>query len=397
MVRRRAFIREMLADLFVFTILFCFLAPLLYVLYGSMKPVLSAFGLLIPFFALSASRHIQRLPLFLAVHILIAVWPLFIADGFLRLLLFPFMLISAVYSLSARLRGSQGNRLPAIVPGIVTAVIIALILEYHGLENVAALIHFCTFIMLACYIVYAQTLRVDDSLDLLQDAARQPVKTTLRFHNAALVPFLMLSALAAFASAIIRPGAMITGLSAAFQAVMRFIAAFVWWLIELLQRFSFLKPVEMGVEQQPFSYENFLQEAQPTPRWLVILDILLRYLVSAALIALLVFALIKAIRLLLKRFYSRLPDDGYEREYIGSGLNTEALRKRLRSLRGRFGNTQTEKIRRAYFKKVSRHIRRGADVVMSDTADEIEHKLLGREDLSEITGAYNRARYGDNR
>jgi len=50
--------------------------------------------------------------------------------------------------------------------------------------------------------------------------------------------------------------------------------------------------------------------------------------------------------------------------------------------------------RRAYYKKVHRHIKKGVPILESDTPDMIADKIRPAEDIDALTAEYEQVRYG---
>ena len=66
----------------------------------------------------------------------------------------------------------------------------------------------------------------------------------------------------------------------------------------------------------------------------------------------------------------------------------------LRELFPRFKNKYGHPIRKAYAKKVNKHIKTGTDILTADTTDIIANKIRTTEDIDELTAKYERVRYG---
>jgi hypothetical protein len=107
------------------------------------------------------------------------------------------------------------------------------------------------------------------------------------------------------------------------------------------------------------------------------------------------FAARSILRKLIKNFYnaadgdeneSLLPDDTKSRFKFMLGDAVSAFPRWLANIKN--------PVRRAYIKKVAFHIKKGVRVTHSDTPAGIADKIRPREDIDELTGRYERVRYG---
>ncbi|MFV0401375.1 MAG: hypothetical protein ACK5LX_12270 [Oscillospiraceae bacterium] len=394
MTRTRIFVRQMLSDLTVFALLHSLLLTGLFAIYRELTPVWISFVLLLPFLAMTVVREkVDNLFLFLLLHILLAatavLLPLeLIAKG----LCFLLLVIAAIYSLVVQLRGYWSVELGWTGFCVGVLAVLALVTGYLRFGRIPLLLTLWATLVVACYFVCYQTLRVDEALSFLPATGRKVVPSILRFNNIILLGFLVPVLLAAALAVRFPLNGLFTTIAAAFKQIVR-------WIFGLLARFGGEAQEELPPETPEPSPSYGLPETEPgdSSWFLEILEQIILRTVQVALVVGVVALIVYALRKLYKRFYASKAKDGDVREYIGPELQIEALKASWRSLLGRlprFGRSESERIRKIYYKRVNRHIWQGARVAKSDTTGDIRRKLAEADDLTELTDSYNDARYG---
>lgn len=394
MTRTRIFVRQMLSDLTVFALLHSLLLTGLFAIYRELTPVWISFVFLLPFLAMTVIREkVDNLFLFLLLHILLAatavLLPLeLIAKGLCLLLL----VIAAVYSLVVQLRGYWSVELGWTGFCVGVLAVLALVTGYFRFGQIPLLLTLWATLVIACYFVCYQTLRVDEALSFLPATGRKVVPSILRFNNIILLGFLVPVLLAAALAVRFPLNGLFNAIAAAFKQIVR-------WIFGLLAKFGGEAQEEIPPETLEPSPSYGLPETEPgdSSRFLEILEQIILRTVQVALVVGVVALIIYALRKLYKRFYASKAKDGDVREYIGPELQIEALKASWHGLLGRlprFGRSESERIRKIYYKRVNRHIWQGAQVSKADTTGDIRRKLAEADDLTELTDSYNNARYG---
>lgn len=397
-MQSRIFTRTLLADLFVFAVLHSLLSFFCFFLIGGFRPFLTAVVMLAPFLGMTVVRlKVNNLAAFLGLHFLLCFFPIWIqVEPATASLMFLALLIAAMHSMIMRLRGGwwPERGVTFIAVGLNTSL--ALLVEYLGIPAPGRVLAFWSFAMIAVHLVCSQTSRVDSSLEILAGAARQPVQVTMRFNNFILGIF-MLPVLAAGVIAALLP------LDEAGRMLVSFILSIYRWLNDLFMRLlAWLggpAAEEPGTAVRP-DLSGLLPQAREAPTWLKIVEQLFIWLIWAVIIGAVAYAAIRGLYSLYKQFYAERAGEGEMREYIGPSLEPEDLRKAFHGFRNRlpsFGRSEEERIRRKYYRKVRRHIRKGVEVHPADTTGEIADRLREREDVDELTGKYDRARYNAKR
>ncbi|MDR1062217.1 MAG: hypothetical protein LBL83_13650 [Clostridiales bacterium] len=409
MTARRVFLRRLLADLVFFGFLHSLLSVGVCAVFQDMQAARLSLLLAVPFLGMCALRFSDvGLPAFLAGIFALAAWPLLPFLPFPRefpqlLLRYAWLLLllaSALRALILRLRAASGLERGGVAFAVAVNAAAMLACERFGLEGALPALFLWAFAYAAAYVAHSQTLRVDESLSILPASAERPTGAILRFNNAMLAAFLAAAGALALLAARLplgRAAGLIGG--AALAALRMFVSA----LLYVMRLFSSGEAPQQEEPPQPppAAGEPFVMpEAAEAPAWAQALGAIMLRLAWVALAAAAAFALAYGCYRLHRRFYGARYSDGDLREYIGPARGAAAGRARARA-RAVLGSlalrllpkTEAERIRRAYFKKVRRHIKRGAGVLPADTAGEIAAKILPNEDIGALTALYNRARY----
>jgi hypothetical protein len=396
MTRRRVLIRTLLADLFFFALLDCVLTAVLQFIYQDRALAALTFALLLPVLAMSVTRHfISNFFLFIGIHLLLLFSPLLLRLDLLAQILFClFLLACAVYSVAVRLRGDwRINTVMALVCASAAAAI-GFVLDFFGRGGAADFLAVWAFVMLLCYILHTQTAQVDSSLDVLSGSAKQPIGTMLRFNNILIAVFLIPVLAAGLLSPLFPLDRLLGGVWMVLSRFLRWIFALIGGLFtgeEVL--------LEESTQEQSGNMLDgvILDSSAQRPAWIEMLEEIFRTILIIAIAAGAVLLVIYAVYRLYKRFYASRSTDGDVREYIGPEMDRDRLQDLWRGFRSRlpsFGRSEEEKIRRQYFRRVRRHIRKGVAVEKADTTGQIEGKIRPSEDIAALTEQYNHARYG---
>jgi len=426
LTRRRAFIRTVIVEIVFFAILHALLSAGLYAFFADTGPVFLSFLLALPFYGMYYARSTSSFVLFIAAHIGLIIWPLFLPAiwtpnavieaqlpgaplssmiiGYpshliapLRICWFVFLLAAAIRSISVRLRGHRGFDTGYLLfcCGLLTAL--SLISGYFDMKPITALNAAWAFVIITGFIMYNQTARIDDSLEILTGAGKKPVSAIIRFNNAILAVFLIPVALFAVISPWLPLGRVMSLLGEAALAALRGLFQFIGWLISLFPSKTEKMPPDAALPAQEMAG---LMEKQETPAWLALLEAIINALITILIVSLIAAAIGYGVYKLYKRFLATRGTENKEEEggdvseYIGPKFAPGPIANAVGAILRRLApKTEAEKVRRLYFKKVRRHIRRGTAVGRSETTGEIADKLRPAENIDELTALYDRARY----
>jgi hypothetical protein len=403
------------------------MSTILFAFFAEAKPVLLTLLLIVPYFFMYYVRSSPSFFIFLGANIMLVIWPLFlpviwnpaaagvgqhaaaplssiIADiprqsiAPLRLCWFFLLLIFAIRSISVRLRGQQRLDIGYLVFCVGFLTILSLIAGYFGMRMIVALNAIWAFLAIAGYLVYTQSARIDESLQILSVAGKKPVHAIMKFNNNILaiffIPVILFAAISPWLP--LEQAARLLG--AVLIAGLRGFFRFIDWLINL---FNKEQPAIIDGESMPIQQDFVdLPEASETPAWIALLDLIVRTLMQILIVAGIAAALAYGAYRFYRRFIATrdkgggFSEDGDTSEYIGPKLAAKPIANAIAGLLNRLApKTEAEKIRRAYYKKVRRHIRQGAAVAQQDTAREIASKIRPRENIDDLTSLYERARY----
>jgi len=117
----------------------------------------------------------------------------------------------------------------------------------------------------------------------------------------------------------------------------------------------------------------------------IVVSVVLALIIIATIYVVIVFG-----SRIVKRWYAKPRTAGGD---AITSLETSLLDDLL-GLLPRGGRLFLHPVRRAYFKKVNRHIRKGMYVSVSDTTGSIGSKIRPSENIDELTATYEKVRYG---
>ena len=430
MINQRTTIRTIIVELIFFAILHSFVTTLSYALFADMLPAFLTLLLLVPYFGMFMFRNAQSIIIFLGVHIWLASWPLllpviwtpraaileplpnaplsYLLTGIppqniapLRICWFIFMVASAVRSIYMRVKGRYGFESGYLVFSICAFTVFSLVSGYFGMSYATAVNAVWAFVLITGYLVYNQTARIDESLEIMEFSGRKPVAAIIRFNNAILAAFLIPVVLFAIISPWLPLDRAARLFGAAALAAIRGIFRFVGWFLSL---FGSEEPAAQVEELPPVEQDlgPLVGQAAETPAWMQLLETIINVLIQITVVALIAAAIAYGAYRFYKLFVATRRTRGKDEpegdvsEYIGPVLAVKPLAEALNSLLRRLmPKTEAEKIRRTYYKKVQWHIKHGAAVRGADTSGEIAVKLRPSENIDGLTALYERARYSD--
>ena len=391
---RRLFTQRLLGDIFFFGFMHSIASVVIFLTTGRTDVVFAALLLALPFFLLALVRtKIENIFLFSLLHIAVLVFFVAIPPLPLEWRAFIAAFIFAAINYSFAVRQNKGLK---IEKGLVTFCCIfntALVLfcGYMNANQIVSIPTFWTFIMLLAYLLYMQSSRLDASLELVSNKMRQPMHTITRFNNSIILGFVLLAALILLLAPFLPLGQFLAFLVSALLAVMRLAINFV---------LSFVRE-EVDIISAPQSSSGNgggaipVASTEPHPFWLF-LEQLTFLLTSVVIVAVIVGFLLYAFYSIYRSFFANRSSDSDIREYIGPASFVEQLRTNWGDFIRKaptFSDDNAGHVRKAYYKKVQRHIRRGANITVTDTTSEICEKLSTKENISSLTELYNLARY----
>ena len=316
---------------------------------------------------------------------------------------FIFMLIAAIHSIYLRLKGQYGYEVSYLIFAIAALTALSLISGYNNMSLITAANAIWAFIIIIGYLVFNQTIRIDESLSILSTSGRKPVNAILRFNNSILMMFLIPVVLFAAISPWLPLDRAARLLGAVLQAGARGLINFIRWIISL---FGAKEPAEVPQDEPPLEQDMgfIVEEAAEPPAWMALLETIINVLIQLLIVGLIAAAIAYGIYKFYKLFIATRgkggadePDDSDTSEYIGPRFAAKPIAEAIGGFLRRFSpKSEADRVRRMYYKKVRRHIKRGSAAIRRiDTTGEIADKLRPVENIDELTVQYDRVRYGD--
>jgi hypothetical protein len=390
---KRSTIRGLLADLFFLGLVQSMAAVALFLAYRDIGLSAASLAIAAPYALMCAvRRYLRVLPLFMLTNIALIMSPLLLPAGIIvRVVAIAGLVILFIYTLFNRLNAGWSPEFGTSFAILLILAALTVMCDYFALGGVRLFPITWAFIIIVSQITIFHFRRVDSSLDVLKENFRSRISSVRRFNDRLLGAF-FLPALALGIAAVILP------LNEWIAYIGRLLLFALRWL------FSLIGPSDPGEEAAaPQPIENaappgLAELAGETPAWIRILDMIFTFVMQVAVAALIILGVGYLLLQFYKRFQSSVTAaDGDERESIFPEPAAEGLPGLLSGLMRRlpfFGWDERERIRRAYFRKVRAHIRKGVSVRRADTAGQIADKISPAEDIGGLTESYNKARYG---
>jgi hypothetical protein len=385
---RRIFLRNLLGDLFFFGIMHGIISTAAYGITRELLYSAEALLLALPLFLLMfARRKIRNVLLFVIFHAAVLLGTIFLPTPIVhKVFAIAFVVIAIIYSILVRRAGEFVINKPVAAVGCGINAAVVIFCEYMGLEAVRFIPIAWTFFMLLAHLIYTQGDKLDYSLSIEGDM-RYPVRSIIRFNNFIILGFVALAAMVMFTAPFLKLDGIIAVSGSILSMVLRGIVA-------LFQNISVGETEEVPMPKQDTAMR--LPPAESS----AFMEAIGHFFYVAAVFLLIAAAVILAVYGLYKLYHSFFESknvDGDLREYAGPPPLIEQLKKGWKNIISRtpaFSDDNAGKIRRMYYKRVSRQIKRGAKIKPADTVNEICEKLGGKEDIEVFTDLYNQARYG---
>ncbi|MCL2216442.1 MAG: hypothetical protein FWB91_05400 [Defluviitaleaceae bacterium] len=398
----RETIKNLLANLVVFLLFLNALSTIYFLVFADVN--FASWLLIIPFLLMQYIRANKAMPVsvFLMLHAVLAVVTVFLMGNWFPMVLIGiFMAVACVYSFVARVRREwEMNRAMGINILIAHIVMFLLTSISDGNPEIIRLqILGTSLIILGFIIAYIHMDNVDIRLNMIQrmDNNRHSADNLLANNNRLILVFSSVVVFIGAAVITLPFGRMILS---TLEAGRGFIAS----LLQLLRR----PPADIELQLQPqqdfadyvydFDYyygynpleamitEEMIEETEEVLLIIEQINFWTNVLIAVFTVCFLTYLFYKNFIL------SKRKRAGVNKTTDSTTTLAQNILSDLRDLFPRFGSLSRNAIRRAYAKKVNRHIRHGADIRLSDTTDIIAEKIP--EDIEELTAMYEKVRYG---
>lgn len=400
MTKARVELRRFLTDLALYAILHSLAATVLFFASRSYPVVLLSLCTAVPFFTMGVARwHLKNPWLFFGLLVLLAAGSVVVplpaglpAPLVFRITCVCLLLLAGAYFAHGRLHGLMALNMGVLIAGLALDLALVLCAQYFAFAQITPVLVAWAYVLLVCWLVCGQLLRVDNTLGTLSGEAAAPTRSILRFSNVLLVGFLVLLSVVLLLSPYLPLQPLLELLGAGIVLLLRFLFG------------NVSSESSSVVEEKPAPAESPgdmpISEAEANPVLQAIVTVL-GYLVMAAVAVIGVLLLLRLLLAVFRRIQAARPaEDTDFRESIDpmdmeSGGGLAGLARGLGLWRPSFGAGRAARVRRAYYKKVRQYARKGAvQLGPGSTTSEIEAQIAAAEDISALTEAYNQARYG---
>jgi hypothetical protein len=326
--------------------------------------------------------RIKHLSLFLLLHAAMPLLTVFLVSGlYPRLIYLAFTLAIVIYSVVNRLRDTPPEVGAAFVAAhIVCALVLAIAAGRLNQPEAAYVQPISAAVVFICYMVFQHIRNMDDTLELITKTTVQPIRAILSMNNRIIAAFAGIAAVSALLSGFVRLDSVVALLGRGLLAFLRFLL-------------GFLNGTGSGEEAEappetaaPDNFPPFpVEPRKEWPIWAIIENVM-KYVLTAALIAAAAGLVIYLCYRLYRRFYETVKSDDEIEVIPHDTLAAEAVK----AIKAFF--IPVSGMRRRFYKKIRQYIKRGAPIFPSDTPEEMSRKITA-EDISDLTDAYQKERY----
>jgi len=399
----RATVKHLLANFVVFLMLANVAWTVFFVVYGEVEHYFWA--LLLPFALFYCIRRwVQNVWSFVLLHVLISAGAvIFLADEHMWPFVLGFVIVGGIWSFVARAKNRKGIERFSPVVLLHITLFLALDIFAANAGNAQILIVLNFIMATGFYILHTHMDNVDYRVRVLQTVEHydQPVRRVLAFNNkmialytAGLVAFGFIGVIFPIGRAVTQLiGWILWPIRRQFGRVPNAVSL---WLLSPEQPIP--PPFEgLPVEEYISDYDYGVVEHLYRPE-LSLDDI---ETIMSFFVVIMWFGVVVITTILLYVFYTEFVRKRW-RKKAATHENDEAIALEgsilgdLRSFFFRKKGLPRNAIRRAYAKKVNRHIKDGVNINASDTTEIIAEKIRPREDIDELTALYDGVRYGGN-
>ncbi|MCL2500176.1 MAG: hypothetical protein FWE90_07550 [Defluviitaleaceae bacterium] len=401
----RETVKDILANTVVFLLFFGGLASVYMIMFNELPRVYIL--LVVPFFILYLVRRLVFVKFtFFAIHGLCLTLPLLFASTFTEMIPFYIVVVLIIiYSLRIRTKREWRPETGQIFGLTLTfAAMFFLVFLFSTIYNTSVeeadrFFFAVALVAISSAILVTQMENIDNRLRFLPGRLKESSRAVLSVNNKLISAFMVIL--------------VTVGMLALFSPnIWHFMRYGVMVMLYALRTLFVLltAPFHLVIRDEPEAISEALtdellpdEEADTEPLSSLgygdsDANLTMLYIFAAILIILPVVLLIYAsrniIKDLLKNFFNKASGDEEE-----SLMPDDAMGK-LKFLFGDIASflprfrSHGHPVRRAYAKKVNRHIKKGAPITLSDTPDKIADKIRPTENIDGLTAQYERVRYG---
>lgn len=345
---------------------------------------------LIPLLLVFVRQYVKNFFLFALCHL---VW---IGYLFLPLALIPkllagaYLILTVAYSYVRKYTGrGEDLSMGALFLGCGSLIFLYFLAGFLDLQAIRPYLVGLAVAQILIFFVSLHILNVNETLYNVGDMMSQPAEKLRRFNGKIAAMYLVIVAAIMLLAVVLRLDVVFTWIGRGALALLRL-------LVSLLDRGE-----EMGEISEEFKLEVDSPQSDAAPpaggEPFILWIILEKILIIAFCVGVIV-----GIAYLLYRFYKAFNKNSVQElateEFTESSAFVEKEKRSPRPkgrLRDALQMTPEKKIRRLYFHKISRFMKKGDRIKPANTPVEIERALRDQENLQALTRVYQKARYSD--
>lgn len=399
MVDNRRLFMDVLSNLVAFILFFNMFAFVYVWGFGSVPWVYLIMA--VPFFSMLVLRKLVKdVGIFAVVHIVYVVLPFFIFDGlFLVVIATCFAAVAVGHSMASFIKGEwtiNGNTALIVMAVLVVSLFAAEMREYavagiEGLINASAVMTLGAVVLFVAMDNLNVSLRWFLNRERPEGAAEQGV---VEANDGMAVVFMAVVTTLAALSVFFPSGRVVMGILRGIWFVISSVVGLLLRLANLIWGEYYEEGLPPVFEEAPVGV--YVGELEPDPAIEEIYFFWNIFAVVAAVVSvfLLIVFVVSIVRALREKKFSA----GREtKEELATGDTVSKLKFSLGDLAvflPRFSMKAKHTVRKAYIKKVNRHIKEGVVVERWHTPEVIADGIRPHEDIDELTQAYEAVRYG---
>jgi len=396
-MEKRRLLMELLSNLVAFVVFF----NVFFIFYAGISRAMNWWFLLLalPFYGLFVIRRlIKDTGISLLLHLVFIVIPLFIFSGVAMWTVFVFSVLSVIYSIFMLIKGEHLMKFSTAVISVL--LIFIGFMAMNNVMNITGYLqgstHVATIsalIILISVILFVQMDNLHFDLSLIRKkVGGKTEKKVFDVNNMLVIGFSALVAIAAIIALFVPGGRIVAALWRPvvflFNQIVRFVVFIAGILLPEIER---MDPPDRD-EDFGVGLDFFEDELEEDPPGELIFLIIGGFVLAGVFIGILA-GVITIIKRYLEYRRSKLRD-GSGRPHDDSFDNLKFSLKDLAAFFPRLTFAPKHPIRKAYYKKVSSHIKQGTMILPSYTPEVIADRIRHIEDIDELTDVYEGVRYG---
>ena len=344
----------------------------------------------IPLLLIFVRQYVKNFFLFALCH-LVWIGYLFLPLELIpRLLAGAYLILAIAYSYVRKYTGrGEALSMGTLFVGCGTLIVLYFLAGFLDIQAIRPYLVGLAVAQILIFFVSLHILNVNETLSNVGDMMSQPAQKLRRFNGKIAAIFLVIATAVMLLAVVLRLDVVFTWLGSGALALLRFLLSFLG------------RGEETGEISEDFQLEVNPSQAdteaaiggEPFILWVILEKIV---------IVAFCVGIIVGIVYLLYRFYKAFNKNSIQKlateEFTESSAFVEKEKRSPRPkgrVRDALQMTPDKRIRRLYFHKISRYMKKGDRIKPANTPVEIEQALREQENLQALTRVYQKARYSD--